>query len=945
MRKTLFLSAVTFLCVVAASSPAQAQLEAAGKALRTGNYDRAEKLANGIKGAQAAKAALIIGRVFLETGRYEQAIKASKRSRANRAQAHSSHQLEGEALMRLGKVREAIRAFEASVKAAGSKAGWRSRLLLARAHQRDGNLLAARPIYESLADAYNDGSMSESDPEALTSVASAVVALEYYRDGNETFHAAKKLDPGRVETQTEWATLFLEKYDPGHAEECLRDALKTNPNHAEAHLLMAKVRMHQGFNFVAATEEIEKALKTNPNLAEAHAFASTLDVRDRLWEKAHKRLDRALAIDPSHPYALGVRAATYYIADDNRRFAETVAKLRARDRRYNGHIAVLTDLLEWEHRYEEIVAINRQALSDDASYWPAHAAIGINLLRQGDETEGLRELNESFDRDRYNILVYNMLKLYDNVLSKEYNFIKRGPIDYRFHTRDQKVLERYLPSLLSKAYADMSKRYGLRPAKTKVEIFVEEDHFARRSVGLPRVGVQGICFGKVIVAGGPRVAPVNYGQVLWHELGHVFTIQLSKSRVPRWFTEGLSVHEESLGSPFWVRDDDASLYRWVKAGRMPGVDSLNTAFSRAKSGLEINLAYYGSAKLVEHIKGRYGWPKVLQMLRFFGKGKRTGEVIQQVLKVSPAELDRQFRADLLKNLSRYDKNFEVDYGWYYDFEAIVKAAKASPNDATLLGRAAVAALANRDKGAAQGFAAKAIKIDPAQPEARHVLSDIAAATGNFKASQEHARALQAKGIDGYGLRMNLAEGARKSGDMAKAIAHYKAAVKLDPQQIEPHAHLAKIHLDAKRETEAIAELRKAADLTPHDRSLYEELVGRLVKRGDWKLVVQYGERNLWNDPFNHALHLSLAKAYEKTRNAKKAAFEYRSAVLCEPEDLSAVHLEAARFYKRSGKRKAASDEARRAVEAGTKGAVAAKRFLEELNQGRGKGAGSSNRRR
>lgn len=943
MRKTLLLTTIACLWVVA--TPAQAQLESASKALRAGNYSNAEKLAKGIKGSQAAKAALIIGRVYLETGRYEEAIKVSKRSRSTAALAHKSYELEGEALMRLGKVREAIRAFGAAVKAAGSKAGWRSRLLLARAHQRDGNILAARPIYDGLADAYNDGSISESDPEALASVAAAVVALEYYTDGNETFAAASKLDPGRAETQTEWARLFLEKYDPGHAEECLRDALKTNPHHAEAHLLMAKVRMHQGFDFVRATEELGAALKTNPNLAEAHAFGATLDVRDRLWEKAHKRLDRALAIDPTHPYALGVRAATYYIADDQRRFNKTVAKLRSRDRRHSGHLAVLTDLLEWEHRYEEIVAINRKALVDDSSYWPAHAAIGINLLRLGEETEGLQELNKSFENDRFNVLVYNMLELYDDVLTKEYSFVKRGPIDYRFHSRDQKVLERYLPALLSKAYAEMSKRYGIRPAKTKVEVFAAEDHFARRSVGLPRVGVQGICFGKVVVAGGPRVAPVNYGQVLWHELGHVFTIQLSRSRVPRWFTEGISVHEESLGSPYWVRDDDASLYRWVKAGRMPGVDSLNTAFSRAKSGLEINLAYYGSAKLVEHIKGRYGWPKVLQMLRRFGKGKRTGEVIQQVLKVSPADLDRQFRADLLKTLSRYDKNFEVDYGWYYDFEAISKAAKANPRDAKVLGRAAVAALANRDKGAAQGFAAKAIKIDPAQPEARHVLSDIAAATGNVKAAQEHARALQSKGIDGYGLRMNLAEGARKSGDMAKAIAHYKAAVKLDPQQIEPHAHLAKIHLDAKRETEAIAELRKAADLTPHDRSLYQELLGRLEKRSEWKLILQYGQRNLWNDPFNHELHLRLARAYEKTRNAKKAAFEYRSAILCEPEDLSAVHLEAARFYKRSNKRKAAAQEARRAVEAGTKSAGAAKRFLEEINQGRGKGAGSSNRRR
>ena len=30
---------------------------------------------------------------------------------------------------------------------------------------------------------------------------------------------------------------------------------------------------------------------------------------------------------------------------------------------------------------------------------------------------------------------------------------------------------------------------------------------------------------------------------LWHELGHVFPIQMSKNHVPRWFTEGLTEYE------------------------------------------------------------------------------------------------------------------------------------------------------------------------------------------------------------------------------------------------------------------------------------------------------------------------------------------------------------------------------------------------------------------
>lgn len=921
------------LVTLVVSAPAFAQLDAAEEALATGRYAKAAALTRPLasKGGQlGAKAALVLGRVELETGQYEKAVASARRAARAKSTRAAAHELEGEALLRQGKVREAISALEKSVRAAGDGDGWRARLILARAQVREGNWLAARPLFDAIADGYNDGAIDENDPEDMMAVAAAVVALEYFQDGNETFAAATKLDPSRVETQTEWARLFLQKYDPGHAEECVRDALKANPNHAEAHLLMAKVRMAQGFNFVGANEELDAALETNPNLAEAYAFRATLQVRDRLWEAAQKNLDRALEIDETNPYALGVRAATYYIADDQRGYQRTLSKLRSRDRRYTGHLRVMNELLEWEHRYQEIVELNREALELDPSYSLAHGVIGLNLLRMGEDEAGVEALQESWNHDQFNVLVFNTLNLYENELSKEYSYVKRGPIRYRFHKNDREVLERYLPELLSRGYSEMSKRYGLRPVGTTVEVFVSEDHFARRSVGLPRVGVQGICFGKVVVAGGPRATPVNYGQVLWHELGHVFTIQLSKSRVPRWFTEGTSVHEETLGNKNWGRHDDAALYRWMKAGRMPAVESLNTAFSRARSGAEIGLAYYGSAKLVEHIKARHGWNSVLRMLREFGRGKRTDEVVRRVLKMEPAELDREFQEATYKRLSHYADNFQVDYSWHYDVEALTKAVKQSPNDAKLLGRAAVAALSRRNKQAAVGFASKAIALEAGQPEARHVLSDIGAAMGNVAEATKHAEALIERGVDGYGLRLNLASVAKKAGDSNRARQHLEAAAKIDPQQVEPYMRLAKLALDAGDERRGIAHLIKAAERTPHDRGLYRELLSRLTKQQRWDDVLRFGEMSLWNDPLNYELHLQLARAYEHQRRHDRVRFELESAALCEPEDMAAVHLAEAQYYKRANKRSQARKAARRAVEAGTKSSPAAQKLLSEL---------------
>src|SRR5205823_1721230 len=51
---------------------------------------------------------------------------------------------------------------------------------------------------------------------------------------------------------------------------------------------------------------------------------------------------------------------------------------------------------------------------------------------------------------------------------------------------------------------------------------------------------------------GPQARLVNWASTLWHETNHVYVLTATKHRVPRWFAEGLAVHEESLGNPAWA---------------------------------------------------------------------------------------------------------------------------------------------------------------------------------------------------------------------------------------------------------------------------------------------------------------------------------------------------------------------------------------------------------
>ena len=77
------------------------------------------------------------------------------------------------------------------------------------------------------------------------------------------------------------------------------------------------------------------------------------------------------------------------------------------------------------------------------------------------------------------------------------------------------------------------------------------------------VGALGACFGRVVTMDSPKaLAPGSFQweATLWHELAHVFTIQMSNSRIPRWLTEGISAFEEKRGRPEWARGHGVQAY-------------------------------------------------------------------------------------------------------------------------------------------------------------------------------------------------------------------------------------------------------------------------------------------------------------------------------------------------------------------------------------------------
>jgi len=168
-----------------------------------------------------------------------------------------------------------------------------------------------------------------------------------------------------------------------------------------------------------------------------------------------------------------------------------------------------------------------------------------------------------------------------------------------------------------------------------------------RALGIPGLGALGVCFGPVIAQDSPsarEAGEFNWGSTLWHEFTHVITLQMTEYRIPRWFSEGLSVYEERRARPGWGDDWNMMFVRSFAAGRWFKIADLDAAFQRPRTAQDVPIAYFEASQICEFIVDRFGFDAVLNMLAMYRDKARTPDILRQVLKLSEADFDREFNA-------------------------------------------------------------------------------------------------------------------------------------------------------------------------------------------------------------------------------------------------------------------------------------------------------------
>lgn len=910
-------------------------LARAAEAVKKGDYAAAERELAAVKGGPDRLAALVqVAEIRQLTGRHDAALETAKEiAKLGKKGKAAAAPVVARSLATTGKTDEAIAALRAVERDPEAR---RARVLLGELLIEAGRRGEARAPLMTLVEDYNDDKIAKNDAEGLSLVGRAAHLLRSARDANDAYNDAEKAGGGaRVETLLWRADLFLEKYDPGHAGQVVKEALRLAPRDPRLHVAMANVKLDSTLDFEAAESEVKQALEVDPGFTDAYFVKAGLALRDLDIAAADAAADQGLKTNPGDLPLLSMKAAIRFLADDKAGFAAAKQRVLDKNPQYARFFEIVSEFADWEHRYDEIVSLMREAVKVDKNDGKAFATLGLNLIRAGDEKGGLDALRDAAKKDKFNPRVPNTLDLFDKDIATQYVTVDGTTFRIRYHKDEKAVLERYVPRMLEEAWRSMVTRYKFTPkTPVTIELYADPQAFSIRTSGLPNVGIQGVCFGQTLAAMSPMAGPFNWGNVLWHELGHVFAIQQSKAHVPRWFTEGLSEYETIVRRPEWQREEDPALFAALRGGRIPRVEAMNRAFTHVDSAEEVTTAYYAASQILVFAAQEFGFDKVVAMLPRWGAGERTPEVIQGALGVGPDELDRRFKKWLEPRLARYATQFVPDLH-APPLDDARKAVLADDKNAKKHVALALALLADGQKPEADATLDEALRLDPAQPDAHFVRARFALGDKDLAGARRELDAVIAGGHDGYSVRMEAASIAEAERDDKALGGHLEAAARLDPTQSEPLAGLWEL---AKRKKDAAAELaalRRIAPLEQHDRRVWRLLLKKLVERGEWEEARKVGEGALFVDVHTAATHRLYARALARTGRHLSAVYELNTALLCKPPaaEQAEIYGELVKAYDRLGRK----DLSSRAREYGKAVAAAAPKVPPKRGKGGPKG--------
>ncbi len=828
-------------------------LDEAISELRTGAYESAiealEEIAQSAPGPDLSpndhrRAYVAYVSALAEIGRYEDALEAARGAPA--ALATELANTAGEVLYGLGRIDQAREQFDRAVRSAAVDRHT-ARLNLAIIEWTYGDRDAAFSIFDSFIDIYNGSTPLSSDD--LTAVATAVRYLGVrehvlIEDALRAYDEAFALDPSNLEPRVLTGELFLEQYNGLDADADLKGVLEINPNHPRALLGLARAMEFNGT--LGVMDQVDKALEQNENLVEARVFKARLLLKAEDHEEARSELQRALEVNPTSLQALSVLAASHYLRGEYGEYERIRDQVTALSPTYAELYNDIADLSVESRKYLEATRVAEEAIEIDSLSWRAYGILGMNQLRLGLIEEARANLETAFEGDPRSVWFFNTLLLMDT-----FEYYDIADADPRFlfviHGRESALLQPYIEQIAGEAYEALVERYGgyEPPLPIRIEVYPNHADFSVRTIGLAGMGALGVAFGSLLAMDSPAARPLgefNWASVLWHELAHVFHLGLTEHNVPRWFSEGLAVHEQRQAREGWGHQPAPDFLNRYREGLLLPVSELNSGFVQPSYPEQVIDSYLQASLVFAFIESRWGLQVIRDMLRGYRDGRATSELMESLLDISMDDLDRDFDeyfqerfAGPLKALERpvNSPGIPENPQTVEDWTRVVRENPGSFPARLALG---ITLLQQERLEEAEVHLQAALDLFPeygGQDSPYWFLAQIHQQREETEQAEEALARLTALNESHYEAFLQLAELRTELGDTTGAAEAMDAAVLIYPYEIELHDRLAQAHEARGDATGAVRERRAILALAPADMAgAYYDLALAYVADGN-----------------------------------------------------------------------------------------------------------------
>jgi tetratricopeptide (TPR) repeat protein len=464
------------------------------------------------------------------------------------------------------------------------------------------------------------------------------------RESLRAFDAAIQVDPNAVEALVRSSELFLERYNAPDAVEGYSTVLSRRPDDTRAMVGKATAASFAGSG--GAMGQVRDALAVDPNSVAALLLMSQLYLEAEQYDSSAVAVDRALALDSSRVDVWAARASLAWLADDTTQYRvaeEAASDLSRIPAEFYAKVAAAAGR---HRRYSAAAEIARRGVQIDSTSVAALGELGTNLLRTGVMAEGRAALERAFALDPFHLWHKNTLDLLDEL--EQFVTISTPRFEFVATPDDAAILATVLGPLMETAYESLAVRYNYRPpTPIRMELYDRHADFSVRTIGLAGLGALGVSFGTLLVMDAPDARPpgeFNLGSTAWHELAHTFTLGLSENRVPRWFSEGLSVLEERRARPGWGAHASLHFVHSLATDSLLPISRLNDGFVRPDSPGRIGLSYYQASLVVELLEEQVGIEGIRAMLLGYAAGENTESVLTRVTGAPVARFDSTFFA-------------------------------------------------------------------------------------------------------------------------------------------------------------------------------------------------------------------------------------------------------------------------------------------------------------